>query len=511
LTHFPSSERRMNHEQVPVPSTDMRGFPGTPWPPFRTHIVNALAKKSRPALGHHPTKIKAITETLQALTHEFRSTKSPVEVNFRALVPDFPHPERATHLIHPYPAKLLAHIPYFFLSADSLSNPGDRVLDPFCGSGTVLLEAVLSGRRPVGADSNPLARLIALAKITPIDIQPLKTLLAEVIGLAASYQKGDSLPLPDVINRQYWFHPQVTQQLAALLEAIRQAADSDSLRFLEVCFSSCLRRVSFADPRLSVPVRLKHDQYETGHRLHNRTNLRLEQLPTINVLAAFESLAATNITRLQTIEPLRAENLPAAGHVGCDARALSDAHLPTDRTSVLGDGTIDLAITSPPYVGSQKYIRASSLSLGWLGLCSSSMLRTLEDRNIGREHHARAAYHTPLQTDIPQADLQLKDIRAKNPLRAHIAACYLLEMREALRETCRVLRAGGHLVLVVGNSTICSQEFDTRNYLRYTTESLGLRTNLVLTDTIHSRGLMTSRNVTASVIQRETVFLFEKK
>jgi hypothetical protein len=68
-------------------------------------------------------------------------------------------------MIHLYPAKLLPHIAAFFLASSELSSKGDKVLDPFSGSGTVLLEALLAGRSPIGADSNPLARLISKVKM----------------------------------------------------------------------------------------------------------------------------------------------------------------------------------------------------------------------------------------------------------------------------------------------------------------------------------------------------------
>ena len=82
---------------------------------------------------------------------EFERTSSPISVNFRELVPKLNNKERYTHLIHSYPAKLLCNIPYYFLSGTDEFCPTDGiVLDPFCGTGTVLLEAALSGRSKPG-------------------------------------------------------------------------------------------------------------------------------------------------------------------------------------------------------------------------------------------------------------------------------------------------------------------------------------------------------------------------
>ena len=98
---------------------------------------------------------------LEQLLERYARNETAITVNFRRLASCLPAPDRATHLIHSYPAKLLMHIPYFFLANTVLSQPGDLVLDPFCGSGTVLLESLLAGREALGIDSNPLACLIS--------------------------------------------------------------------------------------------------------------------------------------------------------------------------------------------------------------------------------------------------------------------------------------------------------------------------------------------------------------
>lgn len=97
-----------------------------------------------------------IKKTLKGYQRSFQKDGKPIPVKFRTLVPELKKPERYTHLIHSYPAKLLANIPYFFFATDTLCPFDGIVLDPFCGTGTVLLEAVLSGRTAWGADSNPL-------------------------------------------------------------------------------------------------------------------------------------------------------------------------------------------------------------------------------------------------------------------------------------------------------------------------------------------------------------------
>lgn len=101
-------------------------------------------------------------------------------------------------------------------------------------------------------------------------------------------------------------------------------------------------------------------------------------------------------------------------------------------------------------------------------------------------------------------------MRNVNPLRAHIAGNYLVEMRQAFAETLRVLKPNGYIVLVAANNQVCGYEFKTSQYLRTIAEQLGLSLKLCLIDDIRSRGLMTKRNKTASVITREWVMIFQK-
>lgn len=442
---------------------------------------------------------------LEGLLSAYRSRRKPISVDFRRLVTWPSYPERATHLIHPYPAKLLAHIPFFFVASGGLSDPGDTILDPFCGSGTVLLEAVLGGRNAIGADANPLARLIARVKTHRYDVNNLRR---ESKAMIASIPSKTSLSPPTGIDVERWFYPHVTQQLLQILEGIRSRRVGPVRDFLEVCFSNCVRRLSLADPRLSVPVRLREDQYPKGHWLRSTTSRRLRSLRRANVIREFEQVVFANVSRVGDFVRHRPGEA-VAQIVSSDARNLAPERSTNDRRRVQ-DESVRLILTSPPYGGAQKYIRASSLSIGWLGMCSSTSWKSLHDKTIGREHYPKTSYDEPHPAGVPAADRLLADVYSRNPLRAHIASSYLVEMKAALTECVRVLAPGGHIVLVTGNNTVCGMEFETTQYLRTILEDLGLRVKLELVDAIRSRGLMTRRNKTAGLISQEWVVVFCK-
>ena len=99
------------------------------------------------------------------------SNGSPITIStkFRGSQGAVGRRDAATHWIHWYPAKMFHRIPAEIL-ASLTADDGLTVLDPFCGSGTVLLEAALRGHSAIGIDINPLARLISKVKTTRLDV-----------------------------------------------------------------------------------------------------------------------------------------------------------------------------------------------------------------------------------------------------------------------------------------------------------------------------------------------------
>lgn len=423
----------------------------------------------------------------------FSNEGASIEVNFRELVPEIrAGAERYTHLIHPYPAKLLAAIPYVFLRCPKILPPGGRVLDPFCGSGTVLLEAVLAGYEADGADANPLARHIAGAKLRIIEPARLTATLEFILS-----QIETPASAPDVVNILHWYYPGVIDRLASLRAAIDAIADADVRSFFEVCLSACARKVSLADPRLSVPVKINRERLGVYGAKGAEVIKRLDQLTAEQVGPTFKALALQNIERMGALFAIAGDHAPP--RLFDDARKLGD-----------GDDRYDLVITSPPYVGAQKYVRASSLGLGWLGLTPGGKLRALEKLNIGREHYSLTEYQQAQSTGCAKADEIIADVREHNPLRAHIASNYLVEMREVFREMARVTKPGGWLVLVSGQNLICGNCFDTPAYLEEIAVAAGFETKARLIDNIRSRGLMTKRNRTAGIISQEVITVMQK-
>jgi tRNA G10 N-methylase Trm11 len=448
------------------------------------------------------TDVKSNTRLINNYISKYKESKRPIAVSFKKKLKHLNSSDRYTHLIHTYPAKLLMHIPYFFLNNSVFSKKGDYVLDPFCGTGTVLLESILANRKALGADANPLARLIANVKTEKQNYKELRKHLTNIIYRSKKY---DFAPIPEVVNINHWFPKKTQKNLAKILKAIKGLKDEKIRSFFLVCFSNCVKKVSYADPRIAVPVKINPERFKDDINKYNGTKKYLKKIEQIDVFDKFKSISLLNIERLNTLNK-EVEKKFKAKVISNDARKLTSS-IKSKRK--LKDNSVQLIITSPPYAGAQKYIRSSSLNLGWTEMADAFELLELDKKNIGRENYKISELEIKL-TGINKADSLIKQIFLIDKIRAKIIAQYLIDMKSAIDESIRVLKKGGYFVLIVGNNKVCNKEFNTQKYLTEVVEKKGLTLIFKLIDDIKSYGLMTKRNKTADIISREWVLVFKK-
>lgn len=150
-----------------------------------------------------------------------------------------------THGLHKYPAKFFPELPRWVI--EKYSERGDWVLDPFAGSGTVNVEAMLLGRPSVALDIDPFARFLIKAKTTKID-PALLTKTAEAVRARLEQFSGKAQTLPDFPYAEHWFAPHVLNELAYIKHVIQTVQVSVAARnFMLAVFSSIIRAVSNAD------------------------------------------------------------------------------------------------------------------------------------------------------------------------------------------------------------------------------------------------------------------------
>jgi len=443
---------------------------------------------------------------IEGMIAKYSNSLKPLKINIRDYSISNSSLRRSIHNLHKYPAKLLFNIPHFLLNNNIFSNINDIVLDPFCGSGTVLLEAILAERNAYGAEINPFARLITEVKITSYDIEKLKKSyhrLSEKIKASSSS--------PNLVFDKYWFNERIRSELQAIYDAISTVRNNKYRSFFILCLSTTVSKVSFADPRIYVPVRFKKKQNSSNNKLFNENiDKRFKYLEEIDVSKIFYQISEDNIEILKSTTKLFKKNTYSAQVICNDARKLLMNSDGASFQNKLKSSSVDFIVTSPPYAGAQKYIRSSRLSLPLIGL-GNDEIRVLDHTSIGKENCSVKNHLEIKKTDIKEADRIINLIFKKNPSRAYVAYKYIIDMKLALSESVRVLKKEHYFVLIIGNNTISGYPFENHIYLNEILVKLGMTLELSLLDNIQSFGMITKRNVTANIIKEEWIQVYKKK
>lgn len=428
------------------------------------------------------------TETLHTLLREYEARPRPIDVSFRQLVGPIPV-TNLSHSIYPYPARLLRQIPRFFLHCEQIALPGDVVLDPFCGSGTVLVEARAAHITGWGIDKNPFARLLSKVKTTPLDGHHAKEAAKHILRRAKLLRTAI---IPDIVNVDFWFNQQVKGALGRIYRAIiEHDLLAELKRFLLVALALTAERCSLRDSRIPVPVRRRDWQTVAS------------QQGATDVWQVFEHIANTVADRLAAIPSPEGTISLLEGDDASQAQMIYESEL-TDRLQ-----RPTLIMTSPPYGAAQKYIRSTSLALGWTGLANSSELALLERGLIGREH-LRKSELTAL--DVPHSGIarEISLMASRDPVRAAIYAHYFRGMEAAISNLVSLLAPNGVLVLVAGSNTVAGQQIQTHRYLKDFAISQRMSPILEVRDTIRGRVLLTKRARTNAPLHYETVHVLRK-
>jgi DNA modification methylase len=303
------------------------------------------------------------------------------------------------HGFHSYPARLHPETARRLVA--DLSPAGGTVLDPFCGSGTVLVEARLLGRRAVGVDLSPLAVALAGLKVSAPglpwtrDIERAAERVAEHADdrrkkrVGATHRYGEE----DV----ELFEPHVLLELDGLREGVDRIQPNTLRRALLLVLSASLTKFS----------------KRGGDTTHLGAPKRIAGGYPIRF---FVKKARDLAVRLgEAAELLPDDALPARIAVA-DARRLLR----------VSDKSVDLVVTSPPYPGIYDYLDHHRARMRWLGLDA----RDLEQNEIGARRHARRRSF------------------------AYAFGRFRSEMGSALSEIGRVLRPSGLAVVVSADSVL---------------------------------------------------------
>lgn len=467
---------------------------------------------------------EAITEWVDGTINNYflgyQQDEAAQRVSFRGLCSNWQWAKRSdvyTHYLHRYPAKLLPYIPIFFLSS---SLPGDApILDPFAGTGTVAVESIVHYTNPRACnlvEISPLARLISSAKITPINPEILKKQATRLFKILRECKDSDAI-IPEFPGVDLWFRKKAQTDLGMIRFAIEHLdADLTVNDFFWVCFSSIIRDMSRADPKISPPVLLSSDKYHGTYKEIVSANLKRKSGYTASVL--FRKAVKRNIERMNLIWVVWQNSKKCAKVVGHDARSLTQSSylgkgmLDISNETPMADESVGMVITSPPYINAQKYTRTTKFELWWVGLLDpdSKALSKYDNKLIGTEKIGFEEYSNIISVENKTADNFIDAVFTIDKQKAGIISKYFRDMRTSLKEIKRVLIPNGYCALVIGNNIVYKQQIPNNQILAEIAKEEGFVVKAMLVDEIRSRGLITKRHDTAGIIADEWVILLQK-
>ncbi|RNF83871.1 DNA methyltransferase [Montanilutibacter psychrotolerans] len=333
------------------------------------------------------------------------------------------------HGIHPYPAKFIPQLPNTLIS--KLSNHGDLVWDPFGGSGTTALEALLLGRRAISTDLNPVAQVIGTAKTTTLTPEievELSQLVTELRMLTSSSHRiqealspleGDRSRVPEIPNHDKWFTAEATAELAYLRFRIEHLLLDESKAVALACFSKEILGASNQDSET------RYTAIEKG-------------IVAGDVIARFARALSSSIDKLSR----QASHLQFRSAVFATADARKKI-VGSEPSSTIATESVDLVVTSPPYPNATDYHLYHRFRIFWLGHDP----RGLASSEIGS--HLR---HQKQKTEF---------------------GSYISEMTLVLANVYLALKPGSFAVFVVGDAIFNKELFETAKHLGEAAVSVG--------------------------------------
>ena len=355
----------------------------------------------------------------------------------------------SVHGLHEYKGKFNPQVARALLNSAQVAPRSSMVLDPFCGSGTTLVEAAHLGVSAIGLDINPLAVLIANAKVAALRADT-DELLRYAKAATRARRRTRSKPADEARSSylRAWFAP---EQLIRI-EELRRGIEDAPVAYREILLvvaSNLLREFSLQEP---ADLRIRRRMSAVSDR-----DVR-------DVFVGDVERLAYRVAQAQDAHKNKFARRSKA--------VLTDSRRGLSVGKMLKPSSIDVAITSPPYAMALPYIDTQRLSLVWLGLTPPSDVLRLQASLVGSREFATTAkrdWSNRLIHNIDDLPANLWKLCTSLLLRVGpqdgfrrqavplLLYRYLVDMRETFRTVAALLKPSGRFFLIVGhNHTVLS-------------------------------------------------------
>ncbi len=373
-----------------------------------------------------------------------------------------------THGYYTYPAKFIPQLAAKLIK--NFSDIGDIVLDPFMGSGTTIVEAIVNQRIGVGVDINDIALLLAKAKTTPINRELLqrehgKLILDLKLTLNSNFEHAlkmanATIHLPERVD--YWFKKVNKEKLLIILNSITHIRNHDIRNLFLVVFAQILKTCSIWSQRSVKPTRdYNKKEYDPLIRFEQQSCLVLRKHNDFNRLIIDNNI--TNIDDYRTIRHADCRQLPSK------------------------DDEVSLVVTSPPYVTSYEYADLHQLPSLWFGYVRE--VHSFRKKFIGsssRDREKKDTYSALADEIVEKLNNTKKDSEVRN---------YFVDMAESFLEMRRVLKPGGKAAIVIGNTNLRGVKILNAEVFKEQFENIGFKTSKIIHREIPSKMLPSTRDI----------------
>lgn len=334
-----------------------------------------------------------------------------------------------THDYHRYPAKFIPQLVNKLIKEYAPSG-SQVVFDPFGGCGTTLVEAKLLGHKSIGLDINPVAKLITQAKTTPINP---KTLEKSTEKFLQYYEKITPVAVVHHPRIEYWFDAPTILELDRIYLAIKKIKNPNVRRFFLCAFS---------------------------HNLKNCSRWLMKSIkPTIDKTKVISNPKGSFLRHLNSMIRKNKqfyEALSVNGNTRVNSRMY---RRDSTKKFPLKSESVDLIISSPPYVTSYEYADLHQLTLLWFGDDPKHFKKWHHFSNefvnfrrnfIGTSSKAKreGEFNSVIGQKIVDDLMQVE-----RPL-AFDVANYFLDMKKVFAEMHRVMKSGSKACLIIGNTSL---------------------------------------------------------
>jgi len=392
-----------------------------------------------------------------------------------------------THCYHNYPAMMIPQIARRLIN--TYGQDAKTLFDPYCGTGTSLVEANLKGINAIGTDLNPMARLIAETKTTIIELQLLDLYLKEFNDFLFSMIFSISKPniiVPNFKNIDFWFHSEVKKKLGVIKGFIKNIKNEEIKKFFLVAFSETVRETSLTRNSEFKLYRMSEKQRENFNP---------------DVYGIINSKLARNKKGLKDYISKKNNNAKSIIYSFNSSVGISD--IETEQ--------VDLVVTSPPYGDSKTtvaYGQFSRLSNQWLDIENANQI----DNQLmgGRPKEIQ-------KMGIDVIDNSIEKIANKDEKRAKDVYSFYEDYSRSISNVSKIIRKNGYACYVVGNRRVKDTVLPTDEITKKLFQECGFKHLNTFIRNIPNKRMPSKNSPTnkigkkASTMNNEYIVIMQKK